>query len=173
MHLFLKIISGMTNSVDPDQTAPTGAVWSGSTHFICHFLRNFGVQKFMTWVKGTVYTCFLQRRQLLWFLVCFPARQVPSEKGYILRWKNLVQMGAAFFLLMKTLRGRFTHHDSSLQILCQILYWLYQVKRLGTSMCKICIFRAYTLCWHMATDKRACQVSIFLISPRKHILCYW
>ena len=24
---------GMTNSVDPDQTAPVGAVWSGSTLF--------------------------------------------------------------------------------------------------------------------------------------------
>ena len=31
--LFLKILSGMANSVDPDQTAPSGAVWSGSTLF--------------------------------------------------------------------------------------------------------------------------------------------
>ena len=28
MQLFLKIIRGMANSVDPDQTAP--AIWSGS-----------------------------------------------------------------------------------------------------------------------------------------------
>ena len=33
MHLFLKILSGMANSVDPDQTAPSGAVWSGSALF--------------------------------------------------------------------------------------------------------------------------------------------
>ena len=30
MQLFLKVLSGMANSVDPDQTAPSGAVWSGS-----------------------------------------------------------------------------------------------------------------------------------------------
>ena len=33
MQLFLKIFSEMANSVDPDQTAPKGAVWSGSTLF--------------------------------------------------------------------------------------------------------------------------------------------
>ena len=30
MQSLLKIISGMANSVDPEQTAPKGAVWSGS-----------------------------------------------------------------------------------------------------------------------------------------------
>ena len=33
MQLFLKILNGMANSVDPDQTAPSGAVWSGSALF--------------------------------------------------------------------------------------------------------------------------------------------
>ena len=33
MQLFLIIIIGMANSVDPDQTAPSGAVWSGSALF--------------------------------------------------------------------------------------------------------------------------------------------
>ena len=33
MQLFLKIIAGITNSADPDQTAPSGAVWSGSALF--------------------------------------------------------------------------------------------------------------------------------------------
>ena len=33
MQLFPKIVSGMANSVDPDQTAPSGAVWSGSALF--------------------------------------------------------------------------------------------------------------------------------------------
>ena len=33
MQLFLKILSRIANSVDPDQTAPSGAVWSGSTLF--------------------------------------------------------------------------------------------------------------------------------------------
>ena len=33
MQLFLKILSRMANTVDPDQTAPSGAVWSGSALF--------------------------------------------------------------------------------------------------------------------------------------------
>ena len=33
MQLFLKILTGMANSVGPDQTAPSGAVWSGSALF--------------------------------------------------------------------------------------------------------------------------------------------
>ena len=37
MQLFLKILSGMAYSIDPDQTAPSGAVCS------CHFVRHFGV----------------------------------------------------------------------------------------------------------------------------------
>ena len=30
-----KDVNGMTNSVDPDQTAPREEVWSGSTLFVC------------------------------------------------------------------------------------------------------------------------------------------
>ena len=30
MQIFLKLLSGKANSADPDQTAPEGAVWSGS-----------------------------------------------------------------------------------------------------------------------------------------------
>ena len=33
MPLFLKILSGKVNNADPDQTAPSGAVWSGPTLF--------------------------------------------------------------------------------------------------------------------------------------------
>ena len=33
MQLFLKILSEKVNSVDPDQTAPSGAVWSGFALF--------------------------------------------------------------------------------------------------------------------------------------------
>ena len=33
MQLFPKMPSRMANSVDPDQMAPSGAVWSGSTLF--------------------------------------------------------------------------------------------------------------------------------------------
>ena len=52
MQLLLIILCGMVNSVDlPDQTAPSGAVCSGSALFaicICHFDRHFGVQNLRT-----------------------------------------------------------------------------------------------------------------------------
>ena len=47
MHLFLKILSGMANSVDPDQTAPSGAVWSGSALFAYVILSETLVFKFL------------------------------------------------------------------------------------------------------------------------------
>ena len=34
MQLFPDLPNGMANSVDPDQIAPSGAVWSGSTLFV-------------------------------------------------------------------------------------------------------------------------------------------
>ena len=38
-----KEIDGIANSVDPDQTAPLGAVWSGSTLFVQTYLsKNLG-----------------------------------------------------------------------------------------------------------------------------------
>ena len=33
MHLFLKMLNGLANSVDTDQTVPSGAVCSGSALF--------------------------------------------------------------------------------------------------------------------------------------------
>ena len=33
MQLFRKILNEKANSIDPDQTAPSGAVWSGSAMF--------------------------------------------------------------------------------------------------------------------------------------------
>ena len=38
MQLFSKILSGKANRVDPDQTAPSGAVWSASALFACVIL---------------------------------------------------------------------------------------------------------------------------------------
>ena len=46
MQLFLKIcFSGMANNVDPDQTAPSGAVWFGSTLFAYAILSEAFVYK--------------------------------------------------------------------------------------------------------------------------------
>ena len=43
-----KILSGMTDSVDPDQTAPRSSLIWGCTVCICHFVSNFDVRKFRT-----------------------------------------------------------------------------------------------------------------------------
>ena len=40
MQLFLKILIGMATIVDSDQTAPLGAVWSGSTMFAYDILSD-------------------------------------------------------------------------------------------------------------------------------------
>ena len=43
----LEIFSGMANSVDPDQTAPSGAVWSGSALFAYVILSDTKVYKIL------------------------------------------------------------------------------------------------------------------------------
>ena len=47
MQLFLKIPSGMANSVDPDETAPEGTVRTGSALFICAVLLETLVKKIL------------------------------------------------------------------------------------------------------------------------------
>ena len=47
MQLFLKILSGMASSVDPDQTASERAVWSGSTLFAYAILSGHLVFKIL------------------------------------------------------------------------------------------------------------------------------
>ena len=47
MQFFLKILGGMANSVDPDQTAPSGAVWSGFTLFAYAILSEFLMYKIL------------------------------------------------------------------------------------------------------------------------------
>ena len=44
---------GMANSVDPDQTAPLGAVWSGSALFAQAYLsENLGSLRYLVITKG-------------------------------------------------------------------------------------------------------------------------
>ena len=47
MKLFLYMSSGMANSVDPDQTVPSGAVWSGSALFAYAILSDILVYKIL------------------------------------------------------------------------------------------------------------------------------
>ena len=47
MHVFFKMLIGMANSVDPDQTAPEGAVWSGSALFACAILSEILVYEIL------------------------------------------------------------------------------------------------------------------------------
>ena len=47
---------GMANSVDPDQTAPVGAVWSGSALFAQAYLsENLGSLQYYIWDIGSVW----------------------------------------------------------------------------------------------------------------------
>ena len=56
----------MANSVDPDQTAPSGAVWSGSTlfaHVILFDILEYEIwghyEKYqLFWVEKRVFSCF-------------------------------------------------------------------------------------------------------------------
>ena len=71
MHLLLKILSGMANSVDPDQTAPAGAVRSGSaTVCICHFVRYFGVQDFRIFTVLAFAHTFCAVRKIIRYVNC-------------------------------------------------------------------------------------------------------
>ena len=45
--LIFKLLGGMANSVDPDQTAPSGAVWSGSALFAYAILSDTLVYKIL------------------------------------------------------------------------------------------------------------------------------
>ena len=47
MQLFLKIPKGMANSEDPDQTAPSEAVWSGSALFAYAILSDILVNQIL------------------------------------------------------------------------------------------------------------------------------
>ena len=57
MWLYYRVMSpndadGMANSVDPDQTAPLGAVWSGSALFAQAYLsENLGSLRYSYWNK--------------------------------------------------------------------------------------------------------------------------
>ena len=52
MHLSLKMLSGMANSVDPYQTAPSGSGYALFAYGT--FVGNFGVQNFRTFTLRTV-----------------------------------------------------------------------------------------------------------------------
>ena len=51
-----KMLGGIANSVDPDQTAPSGAVWSWSALFACAILSNLDVQSFRTFTIQKIHS---------------------------------------------------------------------------------------------------------------------
>ena len=58
--LRIKILSGMANSVDPDQTAPRSSLIWVCTVCMYHFVRHFGVRNFRTLIYRNYksLTCF-------------------------------------------------------------------------------------------------------------------
>ena len=66
---------GMANSVDPDQTAPVGAVWSGSTLFAQAYLsENLGALRYPVTNNeqspSNIYFIFVRSSQILTILPC-------------------------------------------------------------------------------------------------------
>ena len=59
MQLFLKILCGKINSVDPDQTAPEGAVWSGSALFAYTILSDTLVYEILRHLPYCIYPKYL------------------------------------------------------------------------------------------------------------------
>ena len=79
--MFLEDADGIANSVDPDQTAPLGAVWSGSALFAQAYLSENlgslsktkhlgemgGTKEFST---GTIWTVTVESLHMMWNRVC-------------------------------------------------------------------------------------------------------
>ena len=58
---------GMANSVDPDQTAPLGAVWSGSALFAQAYLsENLRSLRYITDLTMFYVTVFLKPKKFMW-----------------------------------------------------------------------------------------------------------
>ena len=95
MHLFQEILVGNANDVDPDQTIPWGAVWSGSAVFACVVLLGKLVYK----ILGHSYYIFCWRNPqgAVWsgsaqfayvILLDRLAYQILGHLWYIFCWRN-------------------------------------------------------------------------------------
>ena len=67
MQLVLKILSGRVKSADPDQTAPSGAVWSGSALFSHVIFQTFWYSNFRLFTV-TILSPYRQYPILLWYI---------------------------------------------------------------------------------------------------------
>ena len=85
MQLYLKILSGMTNSADSDQTAPRSSLIWVCTICICHFVRQFGIQNSRTFNVQIICFVFNYIYSRLTYLV------------YIFRQAYYEQIGFNFF----------------------------------------------------------------------------
>ena len=69
MQLSHKLLGGMANSVDPDQTAPSGAVWSGSTMFAYAILSELLVYEILGHYPLKKSYMYTQHKKTLLYLV--------------------------------------------------------------------------------------------------------
>ena len=77
MQLFLKILSGMTNNINPDQPAPSGAILSGSTLFAYAILSETLVYKILGHLPY-IYQTHVDVQFV------FPVIQIYNHSGYSL-----------------------------------------------------------------------------------------
>ena len=101
MWLYHRVMSlndadGMTNSVDPDQTAPLGAVWSGSTLFAQAYLsENLG----SLWLNHGTFLCI----DLFLFSVEIDQSSLPTKMKDVFCWLDLTWPDLTSWLYILTL----------------------------------------------------------------------
>ena len=122
---FLKMFSGLPNSVDSDQTAPQGAVWSGSS------LSEYGILS-DTWVLGHFRNLIITLRFKLvhgetWLIrlrvnsatrltsIDTYAISEKKKKKKIILWKKVLEQSALFPKIISTFwQDNFWDHKSFL-----------------------------------------------------------
>ena len=110
MQLFLKIVSGMANSIDPDQTAPSEAVWSGSTLFAYAILSEILVYE----ITRHLPHMFLLRNNTFWLkevlskviIFWYPAyADIAQDKALTVFQPKSTYIDIFSYFCMKTYRG--------------------------------------------------------------------
>ena len=148
MWLYHRVMSlndadGKANSVDPDQTAPLGAVWSGSALF---------AQTYLSENLGSLWYSVIECRR---FTACFLFCQLAGIEDS----KSAVSVGSKFYSLRwATIWSYTVQKDTSVPCACAHLY----AKTTAWSICLLYIIWAE---WVLVTDCTGASIILFELSP--------